>query len=417
MPGISIGSLRPCRLAGLAALYYLLKPLRLGLSHAYFRTKPSDDLATRAMTGAACGTTAAMSLWRWLPRWWRCRAVQCRDAASPSLVDQAGGDNDSLLRLVEVRDLLAGQGWFDLHQYRMGPEGGFVMHWSRLVDAPIAAIILVVSAADRQHGHRPKPSRRSLWPALLLCLARVLHRSGGAQLSAAIGAVLPAVVIGAAALHFIGIFSPGALDHHNVQLVLTMASLSAAARRAARRWAAAACRPVRGADAGGRHGNRALCRRHRACVAGAVLFGDAGERRWSPDFGLGFAGVSALVFVATVPPRRWGRRNATPSRSGNSRSRRSPASGLAADRVARLRASRSAARLVALAAARRRGWRAVVALFPQCLAAPYADLDPRLKDIVARPHRRGAVAVQILLINDPAAMAGSATSRRCWRSR
>ena len=49
------------------------------------------------------------------------------------------GDNDSLLRLVEIRDLLGGQGWFDLHQYRMGPPGGFVMHWSRLVDAPIAA--------------------------------------------------------------------------------------------------------------------------------------------------------------------------------------------------------------------------------------------------------------------------------------
>ena len=28
----------------------------------------------------------------------------------------------------------------------MGPQGGFVIHWSRLVDAPIAAIILEVSA-------------------------------------------------------------------------------------------------------------------------------------------------------------------------------------------------------------------------------------------------------------------------------
>jgi len=58
----------------------------------------------------------------------------------------AGGDNDNLLRLVEVRDMLAGQGWFDLHQYWMGLEGGFIMHWSRLVDAPLAAIVLVASA-------------------------------------------------------------------------------------------------------------------------------------------------------------------------------------------------------------------------------------------------------------------------------
>ncbi|TIR63053.1 MAG: GtrA family protein, partial [Mesorhizobium sp.] len=51
----------------------------------------------------------------------------------PTIAD-LGADNDSMLRLVEVRDLLAGQGWFDLHQYRMGLTGGFVMHWSRLVD-------------------------------------------------------------------------------------------------------------------------------------------------------------------------------------------------------------------------------------------------------------------------------------------
>src|ERR1700750_651476 len=66
-------------------------------------------------------------------------------AGLPEL-SNAGGDNDSLLRLVEGRDMLAGEGWFDLHQYRMGPEGGFVMHWSRLVDAPLAAIILLTRA-------------------------------------------------------------------------------------------------------------------------------------------------------------------------------------------------------------------------------------------------------------------------------
>src|SRR4051812_15147414 len=58
----------------------------------------------------------------------------------------AVNDNDSMLRLVEIRDLIGGQGWFDLHQYRMGAQGGFVMHWSRLVDATIAAIILAVTA-------------------------------------------------------------------------------------------------------------------------------------------------------------------------------------------------------------------------------------------------------------------------------
>src|SRR4051794_11147128 len=153
----------------------------------------------------------------------------------PGLTD-AGGDNDSLLRLVEVRDMLAGQGWFDLHQYRMGLEGGFVMHWSRLVDAPIAAIILVVSALTGSTALAESVAQ-VLWPALLFCLtvfftARAARNFGGA------GAVLPAVVVGAAAFHFIGIFSPGALDHHNVQLMLTTASLSLLLEAPARRAAA-----------------------------------------------------------------------------------------------------------------------------------------------------------------------------------
>ena len=53
---------------------------------------------------------------------------------------QAPGPDDTM-RLVQVRDLLAGQGWFDLHQYRVAPPAGELMHWSRLVDLPLALII------------------------------------------------------------------------------------------------------------------------------------------------------------------------------------------------------------------------------------------------------------------------------------
>ena len=35
---------------------------------------------------------------------------------------------DDAMRLVEVRDLIAGQGWFDLMQHRLDPPG-VSMHW------------------------------------------------------------------------------------------------------------------------------------------------------------------------------------------------------------------------------------------------------------------------------------------------
>ncbi len=52
-------------------------------------------------------------------------------------------DTDDNMRLDQVRDWLGGQGWYDLRQYRLNPPGGFDIHWSRLVDLPLAAMILI----------------------------------------------------------------------------------------------------------------------------------------------------------------------------------------------------------------------------------------------------------------------------------
>ena len=50
-------------------------------------------------------------------------------------------DPDDILRLVQVRDLLAGQGWFDPGQHRIDPLRDVPMHWSRLVDLPLVLVI------------------------------------------------------------------------------------------------------------------------------------------------------------------------------------------------------------------------------------------------------------------------------------
>jgi hypothetical protein len=53
-------------------------------------------------------------------------------------------DSDDYMRLQEVRDWMAGQSWFDVTQYRIDPPGGLLMHWSRLVDVPLAGAIAVL---------------------------------------------------------------------------------------------------------------------------------------------------------------------------------------------------------------------------------------------------------------------------------
>lgn len=54
------------------------------------------------------------------------------------------GDTDDNLRMMQVRDLLRGQDWFDLRQYRLNPPIGADIHWSRLVDLPLAGLILIL---------------------------------------------------------------------------------------------------------------------------------------------------------------------------------------------------------------------------------------------------------------------------------
>jgi len=76
---------------------------------------------------------------------WVCVAVWFVQQRQGNIYWLTLGDTDDNMRLMQVRALLAGQGWYDLRQYRMDPAlRGFDIHWSRIVDLPIAGLILVL---------------------------------------------------------------------------------------------------------------------------------------------------------------------------------------------------------------------------------------------------------------------------------
>jgi len=128
---------------------------------------------------------------------------------------------DDAMRLVEVRDLLGGQGWFDLFQHRMDPPGGTSMHWSRLIDAPLAALILLLRPLLGLHG--AETLTLYLWPALLFAIALVLVAAIARQMANSAIPVIPAVVLAVLCLPALGHFQPGAIDHHNAQIDLLLA--------------------------------------------------------------------------------------------------------------------------------------------------------------------------------------------------
>lgn len=121
------------------------------------------------------------------------------------------------MRLVQVRDFLAGQSWFDTTQYRLGLDEGTPMHWSRLIDLPIAAMIWTFSLVLTQDW--AEMATMTLWPLILIAptlwaMQRASVHFGGTQ-AGPFGFIFAIIAIFTTRK-----FEIGALDHHNVQMML-----------------------------------------------------------------------------------------------------------------------------------------------------------------------------------------------------
>ncbi|MGN6590946.1 MAG: AcrB/AcrD/AcrF family protein [Sphingomicrobium sp.] len=136
------------------------------------------------------------------------------------------GDTDDNMRIMQVRALLHGQGWYDLRDYRMNPPFGANIHWSRLVDLPIAGLILGLKPfLGGAAAERWAVAIAPMLPYLLLLYSVALT---------ARRLIAPAAYLAAfLALFFAqsnnGMFSPERIDHHGWQLALLALSISSIA--------------------------------------------------------------------------------------------------------------------------------------------------------------------------------------------
>ncbi|WP_144049175.1 hypothetical protein [Liberibacter crescens] len=130
----------------------------------------------------------------------------------------AASDNDSFLRLVEIRDWLSGQDWFDMTQYRLGLKGGTLMHWSRLIDLIIGSFIMFFSLFMPQE--QAENITISIYPLLLIIPIMIVMALAGKR-SGNIFNMHLTLVITFCFLIFIPTFAPGSIDHHNIHMLLT----------------------------------------------------------------------------------------------------------------------------------------------------------------------------------------------------
>jgi hypothetical protein len=214
-------------------------------------------------------------------------------------------DPDDAMRLVEVRAWLAGQGWFDMTALRLDPPDGSFMHWSRLVDMPIAAAISLFGlfldpTASERLAAIVVPT---IWLVVLylgvLRLADLLVGRPG-WLPALLGMALSGVTLVQ--------FAPSRIGHHAPETVALVWAVSCAVAALDRRQAkqAAFCGALIALSWA-----MSLETLPFDVVLIGVLFGfwiwrGGNLARMLAALGVGLAVALPLFFLAEVGPARWG---------------------------------------------------------------------------------------------------------------
>ena len=134
-------------------------------------------------------------------------------------------DPDDAMRLVQIRDWIGGQAFWDVSQHRVNPPLGGPMHWSRIVEMPVAALILLFT-----------PLLGATPAEMLACVIVPLLLLGGLTAALFIAArriagpivALLSVVLLLTTPSILVQFTPLRIDHHGWQILLAAIALCGA---------------------------------------------------------------------------------------------------------------------------------------------------------------------------------------------
>jgi hypothetical protein len=209
-------------------------------------------------------------------------------------------DNDDAMRVLQVRDWLAGQAWFDVSQHRLNPPEGGDMHWSRLGDLPLAAAMAPLGAL---FGIGLGAKYAAFVTPILLGLGYVWLGARTAVTLGSKAALWPAVVILVSTPAAMNYFLPGRVDHHSLQMMLIAGALWGLFAGGARAAALAGLSIAAGICIG----LEALPLQIVVIAWVAARWGLRGDivKGQTIGFGLGFAVSLCGLFALCVPSSQW----------------------------------------------------------------------------------------------------------------
>lgn len=360
---------------------------------------------------------------------WAVAALVLVSGAGMAAISQDFAEPDNAMRLVRIRDMLAGQGWFDNVQHRLNPPDGTPMHWAQWIDAFLAAPIAILAVVAGQANAEIAMS--FIWPLGLLGAFMFFAVRLGGELGSADGlkreAQWAAAIVAALAFPATEKFAPGSFDHHNVILVLVLASMWGLVRMRehprAGLWAGAAMGLIMATAAEG-----VPLVMVGLIVAGLLWLLDPQTYRGGfARIGVGLLVTSLVTFFVLVPPAGWGAQVCDAMGA--------PFLGLgliaggiafALTRMPAIAVSTIGRRLAMASVLGIAGALLLVRLFPQCLGGGYSALSDDMNRLwmaqISETRSLGA-----LLADDPAmllSVAGAAFAgliaagfylRRHWR--
>jgi hypothetical protein len=215
------------------------------------------------------------------------------------------GDTDDAVRLVGVRELIAGSPWLDTTLARLGAPEPLLSHWSRLIDLPLALLIRALTPMLGQDG--AELATRIVWPLLLFfVLALVVAREAGQRGGRAAGAF--AIFLAATSAMALAQFRPGRIDHHNAMILCTVAGLLLLARSTQNRRTAWGAGALLGLGLAIGYEAIAIMIPALALASLLALLRQPGTEQNASGAQHATAAatlVLAVAFAATIPPWRW----------------------------------------------------------------------------------------------------------------
>ena len=316
---------------------------------------------------------------------------------------------DDFMRLVQVADWLDGQGWSDTVQRRLNPPPGVAMHWSRLADVPLAAVIGLSEPWLGRDGAVYLSAL--LVPPLLGGLFAALFLGAAFAVIPGQRAHVPILMIGTL-LYPLREFVPGRIDHHGLQLVLTTLSVCLLIRalEPGRSGAAAALGIVGGTSLA--IGLEALPFLGAAtvilCLAWTMRDRTAATKL--AIFGSAMTGTVLVLIPLTLPRSEWSAvvcdRMSLVHAAMTAVVLAAGAGAIALERLCP--AASRPARLAAVGGIGIAGLALVAAVFPQCAGGPYFNLPAEVRfwfDAVEETqsvldlfHTEADVAVSVLVL-------------------